>query len=182
MLYIVLALALMFVPFQEAETRTVGLRDMGSFTYDPSVSIAPDVDRLYGLVETILEFIEARCVPLPDPLGIQGNGCYIEPSQLELRVHVLAYADFEEMILEKLDRNKPALSDEIRGDKSLINGHTQHSITGPRLFFYQMPSDVIFVHEMMHVIYPFSDEKIAQQRQSYFLTSHEYKEWLRRNY
>jgi hypothetical protein len=156
MLSLVLALALVVLPSQE--TKTVGLLDMGYFTYDTAVSGAPDVP------------------------GLQGGGCHVEPRQLNLRVFILRYAGFEEFILAGIESSDPELAQAIRGEEALIDGHTRHSITGPRLYFYQMPNDYLFVHEVMHVIYPYDDEVTIRARQHHFLASHEYKNWLKRNY
>ena len=177
-----LALCLLIAPAaivaQESTIKTVTLFNMGKLTYDTALFMGPDVTRYYRLTQLVLDFIEPRCTPMPD-----GTGCHIEINQLRLEVFVYSYETYETVLLASLKQEgNMVLYEQILGDGGLIDGHMQHTFFGPRLFFYQMPADTLYVHELLHALYWGAAEEEIKWKQNNFLSSHEYKDWLRENY
>jgi len=166
------ALALIASP-QAPQMESIQFRDMGHITYDTGLISDPKVERLYGVAEFVLDFVEQRCSP----------PCILEPSMLDIDVLIVPYATFEEGLLAVLDAQDPKTAELIRGDGGLVDGHTLIGLMPPvKMFFYDNPPDTLFIHELLHVLYPAEPEAIVIQRQMVVLTSHEYKDWLRNNY
>jgi hypothetical protein len=168
----VLGLLLMFTP-QTNTVEAMQFKDMGHIQYDSALFERPNVDRLYGVTEFVLNYIEARCVP----------ECLLEPSMLDVDLRIVPYAQFEDFLLAQLDARFPQLAEKIRGDGALIDGHTLSRFDGSAtMYFYQEPSDTLYIHELLHYVFPSDEEIITYQRQMEIIASREYKDWLRNNY
>jgi hypothetical protein len=167
----VLGLLLMFAPVPQ-DVVSSQFRDMGHIDYDSALVERPDIGRLYGLTEFVMDYIEARCVP----------ECVLEPSMLNIHIKIVPYAEFEDMLLYELDARESTMADKIRGDGGLIDGHTLTTSARSVIYFFQNPPDVLYIHELLHVIYPFDEEVVTYARQMEIISSRAFKDWLRNNY
>lgn len=170
---LILAAFAMIVAPQGPQMESIQFRDMGHITYDTDLISDPKVERLYTVAEFVLDFVEQRCSP----------PCVLEPSMLDIDVFIVPYAKYEDNLLSILDMEDPKVAELIRGDGGLIDGHTQMGIMPPvKMYFYDNPPDTLFIHELLHVLYPREPEEIVIQRQLVILSSRAYKDWLRNNY
>jgi hypothetical protein len=170
---LILASLLMMTPAQDSTMKGIQFRDMGHIQYDTEIVSDPKVERLYGVANFLFDFVEARCTP----------PCLLEPEMFDITIHIVPYAVFEDELLVLLDKDDPELAARIRGEGGLIDGHTQFRGTFPiNIYFYDNPPDTLFIHEMLHVLYPYDPEEVIVQRQLYILGSRDYKDWLRNNY
>lgn len=147
--------------------------DVGRVTYNTEIVSEPDIERLQGLVQQVIGFIGIMCSCPP------GN-----PQDFGWSIKVIPYAEFEEFVLERLDRleDKSYMAEGIRGNTGIIDGITVSSGGKPATYFYQWPSDSLLVHELMHVAFPFDSEEMIYRKQTEFLVSRYYKDWLTRNH
>lgn len=167
-----LVAALLMVAPQAPQVESIQFRDIGHITFDTSVASDVKVQRLYDVTEFVLQFVEDRC-----------GGCVLDTSMLQLEVYIQPYAQYEDQLLDSLDMHQPELAELIRGDQGLIDGHTQLSpFQPPVMYYYQEPSDPLYIHELLHVLFPQDPEQVIQQRQLAILGSRDYKDWLRNNY
>ncbi len=162
---------------QESPTKTVSLLGMGHLTYNTELFTKPDTRRYYELTQVVLTFIEEYC------FAQSGNPlCHVEIDQLRIEMYIMSYAEFEAIVLEDLVDYDADLTEGISGEGGLVDGHMRHTLLGPRMYFYQIPADTLYIHELMHALFWDAAEEITKQRQTHFLTSSAYKNWLRENY
>jgi hypothetical protein len=165
---------LAFTPAQDPTTELIELYDMGRITYDPTIVPTIDTERLYELSKFTLSFAEKKCVP----------PCDLSVSDLDLDINIVPYAAYEAYLLGVLDTLDPLTAAKIRGDEAFFDAFTfigpDHP--NPLIYFSNYPVDPLFIHELLHVLFPYADENTIRMRTSEVLASRMYKDWLRNNY
>ncbi len=151
----------------------------GSITYNPQLFERPDIARLTALRLLVNDFVYEKCTSRPE------NSC--SPINIErpsIHVAVLPYAEFEKLVVGWFEKDHPEYLDGLLGDGILLSGLTFRRLAEPdaRLYYYQMPSDELWVHELMHVIFPYDEEEDVNNKVTQVLSGHEYKDWMRENY
>ena len=172
----------MFLP-AEAQVATEVRTSMGagSITYNPQMFARPDIVRLTSLRLLLNDFAYERCTTeFPD------YNCVLPKLEHpNIHIAILPYADFEALVIEWFERQHPENLPRLLGDGLLIGGLTHRRSLGDhdvRVTYFQIPSDTLWVHELMHVIFPYDDEEDVKGKVNLFMSGHEYKDWLRENY
>lgn len=164
-----------------ASVRTSPLGDYGTVMVSDRVSWDPErAGRLADLADVLIDYAEGR------------SGHDFARDALDITIYIMDYASYERFVVGsyrsgKLRPPRGQTVDEaiaaLQGDGQIVWGLSHRSSeTEGWIRYFQAPSDRMFVHELIHVLYPMIPHGQAMSYVGQFLTSAEYKGWRRENH